>query len=223
MSSHKFFTTSLFIILQNSKRKLPPRMMMSTTEPQSIIHHALRFERRIVRAVTNMNRRRRLQKAAAALALPRSILLKNTPSTDDDLSVHTAPDSIMSTSAHSAQPDDEEYYVTINQNDFMSDCMMNSTGECIFVHFFIRDSSITKTLDMHMQSLATMHSNSTFVRIDAKLAPFVTSKLQISNEQPAVIAMKNGSVVNRISDFSSAECEELKIWASTIELLRLYQ
>jgi hypothetical protein len=35
--------------------------------------------------------------------------------------------------------------------------------------------------------------------------------------------MKNGSVVNRISDFASAECEELKIWASTIELLRLYQ
>ncbi len=199
-------------------------MMMSTTEPQSIIHHALRFERRIVRAVTNMNRRRRLQKSAA-LASPRSVLLKNTPSTDDDLSINTAPDSIMSTSAHSAQPDYEEYryYETINQNDFMTDCMMNSTGECIFVHFFISDSSISKTLDTHMQSLATMHINSTFVRIDAKLAPFVTSKLQISNEKPAVIAMKNGSVVNRISDFSSADCEELKIWASTIELLRLYQ
>ena len=198
--------------------------MMSTTEPQSIIHHALRFERRIVRAVTNMNRQRRLQKTAAALALPRSILLKNTPSTDDDLSVYTAPDSIiMSTSAHSTQPDHEEYYETINQNDFMTDCMMNSTGECIFVHFFISDSSISKTLDTHMQSLATMHINSTFVRIDAKLAPFVTSKLQISDEQPAVIAMKNGSVVNRISDFTSADCEELMIWASTIELLRFYQ
>ena len=74
-----------------------------------------------------------------------------------------------------------------------------------------------------MQSLATMHSNSTFVRIDAKLAPFVTSKLRISNKQPAVIAMKNGLVVSRISDFSTADCEELKIWASTIELLPLYQ
>jgi hypothetical protein len=222
MSSHKFFSTPLFIFLQNSKRKLTPRIMMSTTEPQSIIHRALRFERRIVRAVTNMNRRRRIQKPAA-LASPRSVLLKKTPSTDDDLSVYTAPDSIMSTSAHLTQPDLEEYYETINQNDFMTDCMMNSTGDCIFVHFFISDSSVSKTLDTHMQGLATMHSNSTFVRIDAKLAPFVTSKLQISNEQPAVIAMKNGSVVNRISDFSSADCEELKIWASTIELLRLYQ
>jgi hypothetical protein len=195
---------------------------MSNTEPQSIIHHALRFERRIARAVANMNCRRRLQKAAA-LASSSTTLLKNTSSTDDDLSVYTAPDSIMSTSTHLVQPDLEECYETINQNDFMTDCMMNSTGECIFVHFFISDSSVSKTLDMHMQSLARMHSNSTFVRIDAKIAPFVTSKLQISIDQPAVIAMKNGSVVNRISDFSSADCEELKIWASTIELLRLYQ
>ncbi len=74
-----------------------------------------------------------------------------------------------------------------------------------------------------MQSLATMHSNSTFVQINAKRAPFVTSKLHISNKQPAVIAMKNGLVVSRISDFSTADCEELKIWASTIELLPLYQ
>jgi hypothetical protein len=198
-------------------------MMMSTTEPQSIIHHALRFERRIVRAVTNVNRRRRLQRAAALASPPSSIFLKKTASTDDDLSVHTAPDSIMSTSSHRTQPDHEECYETINQNDFMTDCMMNSTGKCVFVHFFISDSSVSKTLDMHMQSLATMHGNSTFFRIDAKLAPFVTSKLQISNDQPAVIAMKNGSVVNRISDFSSADCEELKIWASTVELLRLYQ
>jgi hypothetical protein len=149
-------------------------MMMSTTEPQSIIHHALRFERRIVRAVTNMNRQRRLQKTAAALALPRSILLKNTPSTDDDLSVYTTPGSIMSTLAHSAQPDDEEYYETINKNAFMSDCMMNSTCECTFVHFFIRKPSIcickvsqrcTATAHMFesMQNLHPLLSQQSFV------------------------------------------------------------
>jgi hypothetical protein len=114
--------------------------MMSTTEPQSIIHHALRFERRILQAVTNMNCPRRLQKAAA-LASPRSALLLNLPLIDDDLSIHTAPDSIMSTAAHLAQPDHEVYYKTINHNVFMTDCMMNSACKCIFVNFSISDSS----------------------------------------------------------------------------------
>jgi hypothetical protein len=196
--------------------------MLSTTEPQSIIHHALRFERRMLRSVTNMNRRpRRLLQSA--LDCSRSVLMKKTPSADDP-SKASAPGSrsIMSTSCHSAQTDHEEYYETINQNDFMTDCMMNSTGQFIFVHFFINESSVSKAIDTQIRSLASMDNNKrTFVRINAELAPFVISKLHISKEQPTVLAMRNGSVLNRICDFSSEkDCEELNIWASTIELIQ---
>jgi hypothetical protein len=103
----------------------------------------------------------------------------------------------------------------------MTDCMMNSTGKCIFVHFFINKSSVSKAINMQIQSLVSMRNNSTFVRIDAKLAPFVISKLHISKEQPTVLAMKNESVLNRISDLYSEDCEELNIWASTVEIIQL--
>jgi hypothetical protein len=193
-------------------------MMMPTTEPQSIIHRALRFKRRMLRSVTNRNRRpRRLFQSA--LDCSRSVLMKKTPSADDP-SKASAPDTSMSTLRHSAQPDQEEYYKTINQNDFMADCIMNSTGEFIFVHFFIDESSVSKSIDTQIQSLASMDNKRTFVRIDPKLAPFVISKLHISKEQPTVLAMKNGSVLNRLCHFSSEDCEELNIWASTIELIQ---
>jgi thioredoxin-like negative regulator of GroEL len=114
----------------------------------------------------------------------------------------------------------EDY--TIDQNEFMMDYLLNFKNELVFVHFFFEDSAVSKAIDQQMEQLASSQPRCRFLRINTKLAPFVTAKLHgVSSDRPTVAAIKNGSVVNRMSGFSSVDCEELKQWVSTVLLISM--
>jgi thioredoxin-like negative regulator of GroEL len=133
---------------------------------------------------------------------------------DDDTSSDTFSASESFSSALNLEA--VEDYHTINQIEFMVDCLINFKTEPVFVHFFVEDSAVSKAIDQQMKQLASSQPRCRFLRIKTKLAPFVTAKLHVSSDRPTVVAMKNGSVVNRMSGFSSVECEELNQWVSTV-------
>lgn len=111
--------------------------------------------------------------------------------------------------------------VTINQNDFMMQCMINTSTPC-FVHFYIDGSVASEALDEELGQLHSLHmrcikavkkaagvhfqesAESTracrFLRMNAAGAPFITAKLQVSNQDPSVICFHNGKVFQRIAD-----------------------
>ena len=111
-------------------------------------------------------------------------------------------------------------YRTIDQNEFMMDCMINAKG-CFFLHFFFEGSSRSNAIDKQMEDLASIYPDCRFLRIDVSLAPFVTSKLKICIKQSSVVVMKNGSFAGRIADFLSTDCSELREWAATRRLLNI--
>jgi hypothetical protein len=115
---------------------------------------------------------------------------------------------------------DDSEYRTICQDDFEYECL---TGGRFFVHFYIRGSPVSKAIDTQMKELsASFQSSCQYVRIGVtQFPPTDLFSLNVSGEQPTVVAMKNGQVINKISEFVSSDCEELKQWATTIELLSM--
>jgi hypothetical protein len=115
--------------------------------------------------------------------------------------------------------------VTINQNDFMMQCMIDTSTPC-FVHFYVDGSVTSEALDVELGQLHSLHVRCVkaaqkiartefpaaagapttatkacrFLRMDATGAPFITAKLQVSNQDPSVICFHNGKVFQRIAD-----------------------
>jgi hypothetical protein len=116
-----------------------------------------------------------------------------------------------------------EEYQTIDQNEFMNDSFINGHGSSLFVHFYVEGNSISEAIDKQMEDRATSgQSHCKYMRVEARVAPLVTAKLNINAEHPTVVAMKNGELINKISDFMNQDCGELlNQWTVTIELLRM--
>lgn len=212
-----------------------------TAEPQSIVHQVLRLEQMLVKAVSSIAQRRRRSRHL------RQQQIKDEEDTSDDFSQATYPDSLLSSthlstsfhqsSSSSVIPEEDENTTaadkeqeerssacqTLNQNDFLTDVMMAMASEMVFVHFFIQNSDISKSIDERMDNLKLSHPNCSFVRIDASMAPYIARQLKIENGRPSVVAMKDGKLVNVISDFVTADCGELDDWIYTVELLRMFK
>jgi hypothetical protein len=203
--------------------------MKMAIKPQSIVHQVVRLERKIARTFSGRFGTRWEQEKAVelpssvserweqekAVELPSSVFVVEKSSIqDDETTVSTAAASttsnIDSTLVHE--------YRTINQIEFMVDCLIENTNEYFLVHFYIEDSSVSENIDKQMEQLAAGESRHHCLRISSRLAPLMTAKLNIQKERPTVVAMKDGSVVSGISEFSSPDCGELGTWAS-IELL----
>jgi hypothetical protein len=119
---------------------------------------------------------------------------------------------------------DDSEYLTICPDEFISERL---SGGRYFVHFYVRGSPVSKAIDTQMKGLsASFQSSCQYVRIDvteflAQFPPTDLFSVDVSGEQPTVVAMKNGQVINKISEFCSSDCEELRQWAATIELLSM--
>ncbi|KAL3909738.1 MAG: hypothetical protein SGARI_002447 [Bacillariaceae sp.] len=95
---------------------------------------------------------------------------------------------------------------TINQNDFMIQCMIDTSRPCL-VHFFVEGSVVSETLDKELGALHAQTSQKSgsssgcrFMRMSASSAPFITSKLQISSQDPSIVCFHNGKVFQRMID-----------------------
>lgn len=98
-----------------------------------------------------------------------------------------------------------------------------ASDEVNFVHFFIKGSKLSEAIDKQMERLEETHPLCRFTRIDASLAPYIAARLHATSDRPTVVALKNGKLVNRLSDFTTDDCSELQNWVYAIELLRMYQ
>jgi hypothetical protein len=198
-------------------------------EPQSIIHQVIGLERKIVRAFSKSRQRRRRTRSPAALQQDDATTSTGKSSNNNDLvEWHQY-------SAHSRQPqipeeedeldllslEDDSEYRTICQDEFENECLKEGR---YFVHFYVRGSPVSKAIDTQMNGLsASFQSSCQYVRIDVTQFPNTNLFcLNVSGKQPTVVAMKNGKVKNKISEFGSSDCEELKQWATEIELLSMY-
>jgi hypothetical protein len=118
---------------------------------------------------------------------------------DDNTAASTAAASTTSsldfTSVHE--------YRTINQIEFMMDCLIANTNGSFLVHFYVEDSFVSENIDKANGTTCSRSIKLCCLRINSRLAPLMTAKLNIQNELPTVVAMKDGSVVSRISEFSS--------------------
>lgn len=112
-------------------------------------------------------------------------------------------------------------YQTVDQIEFMTSCLINDG--CYFVHFRdARCSPLSEAIDIQMMRLAAVareeESPCKYRRIDSRWAPFITAKLGISSDLPTVVAVMNGRVLDRISDFSpDGCCLTLSRWVREIE------
>jgi hypothetical protein len=167
-----------------------------TTKPQSIVHHVIRLERKITRVfLKTRGRFGRQEQEKAVERLPSSLFMAEKPSIRDDETVSTAA---ANTLVHE--------YRTINQIEFMTDCLTNTNGSFL-VHFYVEDSFVSENIDKRMEQLAVAQSRYHCLRINSRLAPLMTAKLNIEKERPTVVAIEDGLVVSRISElFSSPDC-----------------
>jgi len=200
-----------------------------SSEPQSIIHQVLRLEHSLRRVVSSRcGRSRRSRKALNHVDEEcREFAVQEKPMPSEDFTESTlSVDSLHSSCTHHSHSSlaSLDSINTMNQNEFMTDVMIeHATDEVAFVHFFIEGSKVSEAIDEQMQKLEQRHPSCKFARIDVAMAPYVVRMLKTSSDKPAVVALKNGKLMNRICDFDTAECSELDNWMYTVLLMRLFQ
>jgi len=112
-------------------------------------------------------------------------------------------------------------YRSVSQNELLFDCMV-SGEELLFIHFSIPDNAISKAIDKQMKLLANSSvSGCRHMRICSVETPIARNKFQVKDNVPTIVAMRDGKVISRLSEFESDNARELKEWASTIELLHM--
>lgn len=159
---------------------------------QSIIHKLVRLGSKVGKPLSRRNARKAVDdtessEAASSVSLGSIPLLITT--TDDE------NDSI-----------DAEIFQTLDQNECLVECFVtneHSDISCI-VHFFQEDSAISKKIEDQVTTLVRESSSECqCLRVDARLAPLFTAKLGVDPGQPAIVAIRNGTVIDAASNFSS--------------------
>jgi hypothetical protein len=184
------------------------------TEPQSIVHQVIRLQRKIAHAFLKRRGRFGRQELGKIVELPSSsvFVVEKSPIQDED-SHTTVSTATTSTTGSLDSTLVVHEYRTINQIEFMMECLIANTNESFLVHFYFEDSFVSENIDKQIEQLAASPSRYRWLRINSRLAPLITAKLKIQKERPTVVAMKGGSVVSTISEFSSPDCRELGSWA----------
>ena len=123
----------------------------------------------------------------------------------DDEDCEFGHDSFSSTKSNHSRRLSQSHgsYRTITQNDLFNESF-NNDGTFSIIHFFdtADKKPVSRNLDLHFQELAKQYATCKFLRIDGRLAPFFTGKLGIK-ELPTVLVLRNGEIINRVSDFES--------------------
>jgi hypothetical protein len=170
---------------------------------QSIVHHLVRLGSKVAKPLTKHIRKKCLD-------------FESVHGYSSSPSLRSIPEQIT-TSDDESDSVDEEIFQTLDQNEFLVECFL--TNECsdvgFIVHFFNEDSStISEKIEEQVIRLVRESSSKCqCIRIDARLAPLFTRKLGIDPGQPTVVAIRNGAVVDKASDFLPRSLRhELERW-----------
>lgn len=87
---------------------------------------------------------------------------------------------------------------TISQDQFLPECTGDS--EWVAVHFYHKEFERCKIMDHHLKIVAPAHLECKFLRMDAEMAPFFVSKLNIKT-LPTLIVFREGKAVDKLMGF----------------------
>jgi hypothetical protein len=194
---------------------------------KSIIHQVVRLERKILRTISSKKSgpKRALGRLSSALFSPDKAAENEPPVKEDFQSLELSEttfndndDQSLATLESAFDVASDRYCRSIELHHFITDCLFDSNDNLFIVHFYLEDCPISAALDREIEEIvASGHqSKCKFLRIGANRAPRVSAKLRIRMDKPVVVAMKNGCIVDKISDFTSAYDGALSQWVSTI-------
>ena len=133
----------------------------------------------------------------------------------------------LATELARAKAQRNEGYGTYNQIKDEKNLMeiTTSTKNCI-VHFYKPDFNRCRIMDGHLDTLAGVHLEARFLRIDVEHAPFLVTKLGVK-VLPCVIAFVEGVSVDRVvgfeglgfnlDNFETGELEKRLVGAGVLE------
>ena len=110
----------------------------------------------------------------------------------------------------------------VTEGDFLGEV---TGSEKVICHFYHREFYRCKIIDKHLKSLAPMHIDTKFIKLDAENAPFFVTKLAIKT-LPCVLLFRQGVAVDRLvgfqdvggkDDFTTRTLEALLIKKGIIE------
>ncbi|KAH1260306.1 Thioredoxin domain-containing protein PLP3B [Glycine max] len=110
----------------------------------------------------------------------------------------------------------------VTEGDFLGEV---TGSEKVICHFYHREFYRCKIMDKHLKSLAPMHIDTKFIKLDAENAPFFVTKLAIKT-LPCVLLFRQGVAVDRLvgfqdvggkDDFTTRTLEALLIKKGIIE------
>jgi hypothetical protein len=113
---------------------------------------------------------------------------------------------------------------TINQNDFMIRCIIDTSRPCL-IHIFVEDAIASEIADRELEKLHALcvkeNARCRLMRLKANAAPFITAKLHVSTQDPSIICIHNGHVFDRIIDLETLvqHPEQLQRWARSTGVL----
>ena len=94
---------------------------------------------------------------------------------------------------------------TITQDEFLPEC--TGSSEWVVVHFFHKDFERCKIMDEHLKTVAGMHLNCKFLRLDAEKTPFFVHKLNIKT-LPTVMVFQEGKAIDKLMGFQGLAVDE---------------
>ncbi|KAL8870678.1 MAG: hypothetical protein Q9174_003333 [Haloplaca sp. 1 TL-2023] len=95
--------------------------------------------------------------------------------------------------------------------------IVNTSSELCVVHFFKSDFHRCGTMDGHLATLAPLHNETRFLRINVENAPFLVTKLKVQ-VLPCVIAFRKGVSVDRIIGFEGLGYSEDSFSTKDLEM-----
>ncbi|CAJ1966352.1 unnamed protein product [Cylindrotheca closterium] len=121
----------------------------------------------------------------------------------------------------SSDEETEDVFISLDQNEFLMECLM--TNQCSDVTFIVMFSAGSCYLSKHLEEIVAIRTaksgcNCQCRRVHSRKAPMFTQKLQIDVDQPTLVAMKNGSVIGKMSNISPSGWE-LDKWLTDTNLM----
>lgn len=196
------------------------------SQPQSIVHQIIRLENKVEKKVKKIFGNKGNKKSLnppKPLSCGKSLATATaSASKDDGVSVCSLSsmesfflddhDDVPASGPLDADLDLD--FETVDQNILLSKVLMDTvSGANCFVHFFNEDYDYHESEDYIIQLLASDSScsskNLELYRVSSQKAPLFTARLGIDIEKSTLIHVRNGKILRRLNDLSSAESRHL--------------
>jgi hypothetical protein len=156
---------------------------------------------------TFANREFRWERMPFVKRIPSSGSKQNHPCKQDDSTSETTFDSMEQKAVDplfDLVVSTEGSYRTLNQNEFLLECIIDGKQGMTIAHFYDKESEDSQAVDSILQNLSRRSPSVKFIRVDGTQSPLVSKKLMVTRF-PTILVMKDRKVRDRISQFGKSE------------------